>query len=152
MCRLGAHDDVALVERGAQCGELVLAQLVLVRERLELALLDEAALGGLLEQALGRRQIVQMNRFAQWDSFFLGRGAAPSPPRVAWPAVGPTRDGPFGLLVVIERDDAGVHSQPSQICDSLTSRFLLFAGVIALVREIQHSSCERKVRVRLNVR
>jgi hypothetical protein len=149
--RLGAHDDVALVERGAQCGELVLAQLVLVRERLELALLDEAALGGLLEQALGRRQIVQMNRFAQWNSFFLRSGSG----SVAAPrgrARGPTRDGPFGLLVFIERDDAPVHSQTSQICDSLTSRFLLFAGVIAQVREIQHSSCERKVRVPLILR
>jgi hypothetical protein len=81
VARLGAHDDVALVERGAKGGELVLVQLVLVRERLELPLLDEAALGGLLEQALGRRQIVQVNRFAQWDSFFLrsGSGALAAP-------------------------------------------------------------------------
>ena len=69
MCRLGAHDDVALVERGAQCGELVLAQLVLVRQRFDLLLLDETALGGLLEQALDRREVVQVNRVAQWNPF-----------------------------------------------------------------------------------
>jgi hypothetical protein len=56
----GADDDVALVERGIERGELVLGQLVLVGERLELPLLDEAAVGGLLDQALGRRQIMQM--------------------------------------------------------------------------------------------
>ena len=64
-----AHDDVALLERGAQAGEVVLAELVLVGERLELLLLDEAALGGLLEQALGRREIVQVHRVAQWSPF-----------------------------------------------------------------------------------
>jgi hypothetical protein len=62
----GADDDVALVERGVQRGELVIGQLVLVRERLELPLLDEAAVGGLLDQALGRRQIMQM-RVSQWN-------------------------------------------------------------------------------------
>jgi hypothetical protein len=64
-----AHDDVALLERGAQAGEIVLGQLVLVGERLELLLLDEAALGGLLEQALGRREVMQMNRVAQFSPF-----------------------------------------------------------------------------------
>jgi hypothetical protein len=41
---------------------------VLVREGLELLLLDETALGGLLDQALGRRKIVQVNRVAQFKS------------------------------------------------------------------------------------
>jgi hypothetical protein len=39
---------------------------VLVGEGLELLLLDETALGGLLDEALGRRQIVQM-RVSQWN-------------------------------------------------------------------------------------
>jgi hypothetical protein len=42
---------------------------VLVRERRELLLLDEAALGGLLEQALGRREVMQVNRVAQLNPF-----------------------------------------------------------------------------------
>jgi len=67
--RLLAHDDVALLERGAQAGEVVLGQLVLVRQRLNVLLLDEAALGGLLEQALDRREVMQMNRVAQCYSF-----------------------------------------------------------------------------------
>jgi hypothetical protein len=66
---LFAHDDVALLERAPQAGEVVLAQLVLVGERLQLLLLDETALGGLLEQAIGRREVVQMNRVAQWSPF-----------------------------------------------------------------------------------
>ncbi|HSX21658.1 MAG TPA: hypothetical protein VLE97_02660, partial [Gaiellaceae bacterium] len=49
--------------------------LVLVGERLELLLLDEAALGGLLEQALRRREVMQMNRFAQLNPFLSGRAA-----------------------------------------------------------------------------
>src|ERR1700745_4332573 len=49
---VGADDDVALVELGVERRELVLGQLVLVGERLELPLLDEAAVGGLLDQAL----------------------------------------------------------------------------------------------------
>jgi hypothetical protein len=61
----GAHDDVALFERDAERGDLVVAKLVLVRKRLDLLLLDEAALGGLLDQAVGGREVVQMNRFAQ---------------------------------------------------------------------------------------
>jgi len=67
--RLGAHDDVALLERGPQRRELVVAELVLIGERDELLLLDEAALGGLLDEALGRREIVQMNRVGQWNPF-----------------------------------------------------------------------------------
>jgi len=65
----GAHDDVTLLERGAERGDLVVAELVLVRERLDLLLLDETALGGLLEQALCRREVVQMNRVAQLNPF-----------------------------------------------------------------------------------
>jgi hypothetical protein len=67
--RLLAHDDVALLERGAESGEVVLGQLVLVGECLNVLLLDETALGGLLEQALGRREIVQVNGVAQCCSF-----------------------------------------------------------------------------------
>ena len=70
--RLCAHDDVALVERGAQGRHVVLGELVLVGERLELLLFDEAALGGLLDEALGRREVVQMNRVAQLNPS-LGR-------------------------------------------------------------------------------
>jgi hypothetical protein len=66
---LGAHDDVALLERGLEGLELILGELVLVREGLELLLFDEAALGGLLDQALGRRKIVQVNRVAQLNPF-----------------------------------------------------------------------------------
>ena len=52
--RLVAHDDIALFERGAESREVVLGQLVLVRQSLDVLLLDEPALGGLLEQTLGR--------------------------------------------------------------------------------------------------
>jgi hypothetical protein len=38
---------------------------VLVCESLNLLLLDETALGGLFEQALDGREVVQMNGFAQ---------------------------------------------------------------------------------------
>jgi hypothetical protein len=72
---VGAHDDVALIERGPQRGEIVLAELVLVGKRRELLLIDEAALGGLLDEALGRREVVQVNRVAQWNPFRRG-GAA----------------------------------------------------------------------------
>jgi hypothetical protein len=48
---------------------------VLVGKRRELLLVDEAALGGLLDQALGRREVVQMNRVAQLNPFRRG-GAA----------------------------------------------------------------------------
>ena len=67
--RLVAHDHVALFERGAKAGEVVLGQLVLVGQRLDVLLLDEAALGGLLEQTLDRREVVQVNRVAQFSSF-----------------------------------------------------------------------------------
>jgi hypothetical protein len=67
--RLVAHDDVAVFQRGAQAGEIVLGQLVLVGQRLDVLLLDEAALGSLLEQALDRREVVQVNRVAQCYSF-----------------------------------------------------------------------------------
>jgi hypothetical protein len=67
--RLLAYDDVALFERGAETGDVVLGQLVLVGESLNVLLLDETALGGLLEQALDRREVVQMNRVAQCYSF-----------------------------------------------------------------------------------
>jgi hypothetical protein len=42
---------------------------VLVSEGLELLLLDETALSGLLEQALGGRKVMQMYRLAQWNPF-----------------------------------------------------------------------------------
>jgi hypothetical protein len=74
---VGAHEHVALFERGAQRGKLVFLELVLVGERLELLLLDEAALGGLLEQALRRREVVQMNRFAQLNPFLSGWATVP---------------------------------------------------------------------------
>jgi hypothetical protein len=67
--RLVAHDHIALFERGAKAGEVVLGQLVFVGERLDVLLLDEAALGGLLEQTLDRREVVQVNRVAQCCSF-----------------------------------------------------------------------------------
>src|SRR5581483_2540946 len=79
--RVLAHDDVPLLERGAQSREVVLGQRVLVREGLDVLLLDEAALGGLLEQALGGREVVQMNRVAQLRSFRLGRAAGFRRPR-----------------------------------------------------------------------
>jgi hypothetical protein len=93
----GADDDVALVERGVQRRELVLGQLVLVGERLQLPLLDEAAVGGLLDQALGGRQIVQM-RVSQWNlplssvvglplSGPWGADAGPGPPNAGRPRV-----------------------------------------------------------------
>jgi hypothetical protein len=67
--RLVAHDDVALFERGTERGEVVLGELVLVGQRLDVLLLDESALGGLLEQALDRREVVQVNGVAQCCSF-----------------------------------------------------------------------------------
>jgi hypothetical protein len=70
----GAHDDVALLERAAQRRKLVVGELVLVGQRLDLLLVDEAALGGLLEQALGRREVVQVDRVAQLNPFPLGVG------------------------------------------------------------------------------
>jgi len=60
----------------AQRHDLELRQVVVVRERLQLLLLDEAALGGLLDQALGRRKVVQMNRLAQLNPFRSWAGPA----------------------------------------------------------------------------
>jgi len=79
---LGAHDHVALLERGPQRGDVVLGELVLVGECLEVLFLDEAALRGLFDQALGRRQVMQMNRVVQLNPS-LGRGEAAGrrPPR-----------------------------------------------------------------------
>jgi hypothetical protein len=42
---------------------------VFVGESLNVLFLDETALGGLLEQALGRREVVQVNGVAQCCSF-----------------------------------------------------------------------------------
>jgi hypothetical protein len=67
--RLVAHDDVALFERGTERGEVVLGELVLVGQRLDVLLLDESALGRLLEQALDGREVVQVNGVAQCYSF-----------------------------------------------------------------------------------
>ena len=69
LLRLLAHDDVALFERGAESRDVVVGQFVFVGESLNVLLLDETALGGLLEQALDRREVVQMNRVAQCCSF-----------------------------------------------------------------------------------
>jgi hypothetical protein len=88
-----ADDHVALVERNAQCRDLVLLQLVLVGQRLDLLLLDEAALGGLLEQALGRREVVQMNRVGNLNPFRRGRGRWARPPGKAVRTV--DRESPF---------------------------------------------------------
>ena len=52
-----------------ETGDVVLGQLVLVGESLNVLFLDETALGGLLEQALDRREVMQMNRVAQCCSF-----------------------------------------------------------------------------------
>jgi hypothetical protein len=88
---IGAHDDVALVERGLQRGEVVLAELVLVGKRRELLFVDETALGGLLDEALGRREVVQVNRVAQWNPFRRG-GAACGAASLASGGAGVTRD------------------------------------------------------------
>ncbi len=60
-----AHDYIALLERGAQGRQVVLGQLVFVREGLNLLLLDETALSGLLEQAVDGREVVQVNCLVQ---------------------------------------------------------------------------------------
>jgi hypothetical protein len=78
--RLLANDDVALFERGAETGDVVLGQLVLVGESLNVLLLDETALGGLLEQALDRREVVQVNRVAQCLIPFVRGGLPDSRP------------------------------------------------------------------------
>ena len=89
---LGAQDNIALLERGPERGQLVFGQLVLVGERLELLLLDESALGCLLDQALGRREIVQVNRVAQFNPS-LGRGGAACAASFDVRARVPPRDG-----------------------------------------------------------
>jgi hypothetical protein len=79
--RLGAQDDVALLERGPERGRLVLGQLVLVGECLELLLLEKTALGGFLDEALGRREIVQVYRVGQFNpslGSWRGRSVAAS--------------------------------------------------------------------------
>jgi hypothetical protein len=68
---LVAHDDIALFERGAECRDVVLGQLVLVRQSLNVLLLDESALGGLLEQTLGRGEVVQVNGLVQFNVLSL---------------------------------------------------------------------------------
>ena len=78
---------------------LLLGQLVLVGEGFELLLFDEAALGGLLDEALGRRQIVQM-RLSQWNLPLSVEGTAPFATPGA-PARGGARDcrsAPLGYL------------------------------------------------------
>ena len=69
--RLVAHDHIALLERGAESRDVVLGQLVIVRQSLDLLLLDESALGGLLEQTLGRGEVVQMNGLVQFTILSL---------------------------------------------------------------------------------
>jgi hypothetical protein len=115
----GADDDVALVEGGAERRDLVLGQVVLVGEGLELAVLDEAALGGLLEQAVGRRQV--QVRVSQWN-LPLSVDAEPRRSRILGPGRGasPRYAGrPCSLL--IERVGEIVHSQTSHSCDFLTT-------------------------------
>jgi hypothetical protein len=66
-----AHDDVALFERSAESREVVLGQLVFVRQSLDVLLLDETALGGFLEQTLGGGKVVQVNGFVQFSILSL---------------------------------------------------------------------------------
>jgi hypothetical protein len=97
------HDHVALVERNAQGSDLLFLELVLVRQRLDLLLLDEAALGGLLEQALGRREVMQMNRFAQLNPFRFRWVRPPrrgSLPRARAARLGTPAKRPFSLVVL----------------------------------------------------
>ena len=83
-----AHDDVALFERYAESREVVLGQLVLIRQRLDVLLLDETALGGFLEQTLGGREVVQMYRLVQLKILSLGMGSRIPAPRAVFDAVG----------------------------------------------------------------
>jgi hypothetical protein len=85
-----AHDHIALFECGAESRDVVLGQLVLVCERLDVLLLDEPALGGLLEQTLGRRKVVQVNGLAQLKILSVGMGcriAAPGRYSTWWPTI-----------------------------------------------------------------
>jgi hypothetical protein len=84
----GADDDVALLERVAERRELVVGEFVLVGERLDLLLVDETALGGLLEQALGGAEVVQVYGVAQLIPFLSGMAFLAA--SQAW-CVAPTR-------------------------------------------------------------
>src|SRR3954454_123687 len=96
---LGAQDDIALFERGAQRRDVLLGELVLVGEGLELLLLDETALGGLLDKALGRRQVMQMNRVAQLNPFHSWWGhLRRRPPRHPGRGFVPAETGYLGLI------------------------------------------------------
>jgi hypothetical protein len=66
-----AHDDIALLERGAESRDVVLGQLVFVRQSLDVLLLDESALSGLLEQTVGGGEVVQVNGFVQFNVLSL---------------------------------------------------------------------------------
>jgi hypothetical protein len=90
---LGAHDDVALLERGPERSKLLLGELVLVGEGLDLLLLDEAAVGGLLDQALGRREVMQMNRVAQWNTLSVVVGRSGCGLLASGPQVNPQETG-----------------------------------------------------------
>jgi hypothetical protein len=93
---------------------------VLVGESLNVLLLDETALGGLLEQALDRREVMQMNRVAQCLVPFgleeLPDSGAPGGVLIrATAAPPPTR--------VIERRCTEVHSQTR--CFSISVQSLI---------------------------
>jgi hypothetical protein len=63
---------------------------VLVREGLDVLLLDETALGGLLEQALGGREVVQVNGLVQFNVLSLRKGsriAAPGRYSTRWASI-----------------------------------------------------------------
>ena len=60
---------------------------MLVRQSLNVLLLDESALGGLLEQALGRGEVVQMNGFVQFNVLSLVNGLPDCGARAVFDAV-----------------------------------------------------------------
>jgi hypothetical protein len=60
---------------------------VLVRQSLDVLLLDEPALSGLLEQTLGRREVVQVNGFAQFTILSLRMGCRIAGARAVFDAV-----------------------------------------------------------------
>ena len=96
---------------------IFVGQIVLVGERLELPFLDETAISGLLDEALGRRQIVQV-RISQWNLPLSVGGTAPFAGPEA-PARGVARDLPVGpCSLYIERDSAPVHSQTAHFAIS----------------------------------
>jgi hypothetical protein len=96
---------------------------VLVSEGLDLLLLDEPALGGLLDQALGRREVVQVQGVAQLNPFRRMRRAAWAAASKAAPTHGLARDMPESSFRVIERLHLQVHSKTSHVCDFLTGSF-----------------------------